>query len=159
MAPLQGELTLSFLTRLAARYHLTIRDLLAAVTDVGGLHNLTGMLYPDSEIHLNTQARTRVSVLCRVPPQVLERALPAWTREEPCGKYEAGPVGRLMRGEEAVTASARPAPPAPPPAPDAACPHAGIWRPRSGSAHATGTGSCTYPAPAACPYPSAGARR
>ncbi|MFB7112780.1 Helicase associated domain protein [Streptomyces sp. NPDC056291] len=104
VAPLQGELTLSFLTRLAARYHLTIRDLLAAVTDVGGLHNLTGMLYPDSEIHLNTQARTRVSVLCRVPPQVLERALPAWTREEPCGKYEAGPVGRLMRGEEAVAA-------------------------------------------------------
>lgn len=37
LAPLQGELTLSFLTRLAARYHLGIRDLLAAVTDVGGL--------------------------------------------------------------------------------------------------------------------------
>ncbi|MCD9593851.1 hypothetical protein GTZ78_22675 [Streptomyces sp. SID8361] len=37
VAPLPGELTLSFLTRLAARYHLTIRDLLAAVTDLGGL--------------------------------------------------------------------------------------------------------------------------
>ncbi|MCC4320483.1 TniQ family protein [Streptomyces malaysiensis] len=37
MAPLPGELTLSFLTRLAARYHLTIRDLLAVVTDLGGL--------------------------------------------------------------------------------------------------------------------------
>ncbi|GAA0690748.1 hypothetical protein GCM10009548_73200 [Streptomyces malaysiensis subsp. malaysiensis] len=37
VAPLQGELTLSFLTRLAARYHLGLRDLLAAVTDVGGL--------------------------------------------------------------------------------------------------------------------------
>ncbi|MFH8476206.1 Helicase associated domain protein [Streptomyces sp. NPDC018000] len=104
MAPLQGELTLSFLTRLAARYHLGIRYLLAAVTDVGGLQNLTGMLYPDSEIHLNAQARARVSVLCRVAPHVLERALPAWTREEPCGKYGAGPVGRLMRGEEAVAA-------------------------------------------------------
>ncbi|MFJ8113074.1 ANTAR domain-containing protein [Streptomyces sp. NPDC096132] len=104
MAPLQGELTLSFLTRLAARYQLTIRDLLAAVTDLGGLQNLTGMLYPDGEIHLNAQARARVHMLCRVPPQVLERALPAWTREEPCGKYGAGPVGRLMRGEEAVSA-------------------------------------------------------
>lgn len=102
VAPLRGELTLSFLTRLAARYHLTIRDLLAAVTDVGGLQNLTGMLYPDSEIHLNAQARARVATLCRVPPRVLKQALPAWTREEPCGKYGVGPVGRLMRGEEAV---------------------------------------------------------
>ncbi|MEU9438890.1 TniQ family protein [Streptomyces sp. NPDC048252] len=104
VAPLRGELTLSFRTRLAARYHLTIRDLLAAVTDVGGLQNLTGMLYPDSEIHLNAQARSRVATLCRVPPRLLERALPARRREEPCGKYGAGPVGRLMRGEEAVAA-------------------------------------------------------
>ncbi|WP_371652183.1 helicase associated domain-containing protein [Streptomyces mirabilis] len=102
IAPLSGELTLSFLTRIAARYHLGIRDVLAAVTDVGGQRNLTGMLYPDSEIHLNAQARARVAALCRVPPQVLERSLPAWTREEPCGRYGTGPVGRLMRGEEAV---------------------------------------------------------
>ncbi|MFJ9795906.1 Helicase associated domain protein [Streptomyces sp. NPDC101145] len=104
VAPLPGELTLSFLTRLAARYHLTIRDLLAAVTDVGGRQNVAGMLYLDSEIHLNAQARGRVATLCRVPPRVLEQALPAWRREEPCGKYGAGPVGRLMRGEEAVAA-------------------------------------------------------
>ncbi|THA65768.1 helicase [Streptomyces sp. A0642] len=104
IAPLNGELTLSFLTRIAARYHLGIRDVLAAVTDVGGLQNLTGMLYPDSEIHLNAQARARVSVLCRVPQHVLEQALPAWRREEPCGKYGGGPVGRLMRGEEVVAA-------------------------------------------------------
>ncbi|MGW2369716.1 Helicase associated domain protein [Streptomyces sp. NPDC001667] len=102
VSPLRGELTLSFLARLAARYHLGIRDLLAAVTDVGGLQNLTGTLYPDSEIHLNSPARARIAGLCRVPEQVLERALPAWAREEPCGKYGAGPVGRLMRGEEAV---------------------------------------------------------
>ncbi|MFF8526579.1 TniQ family protein [Streptomyces werraensis] len=104
VAPLPGELTLSFLTRLAARHHLTIRGLLAAVTDVGGQQNLTGVLYPDSEIHLNAQARVRVATLCRVPPRVLEQALPTWRREEPCGKYAAGPVGRLMRGEEAVAA-------------------------------------------------------
>ncbi|MET7853915.1 Helicase associated domain protein [Streptomyces avermitilis] len=104
VAPLQGELTLSFLTRLAACYHLGPRDLLAAVTETDGLQNLTGMLYPDSEIHLNAQARARIAALCRVAPQALERALPAWTREEPRGKYGAGPVGRLMRGEQAVAA-------------------------------------------------------
>lgn len=104
VAPLCGELTLSFLNRLAARYHLGLRDLLTAVTDVGGLQNLTGMLHPESEIHLNAQARARVSTLSRVPPRELERALPAWTREEPSGKYGDGPVGRLMRGEEAVAA-------------------------------------------------------
>ncbi|MFC9792722.1 Helicase associated domain protein [Streptomyces sp. NPDC127584] len=102
IAPLSGELTLSFLHRVAARYHLGIREVLAAVTDVGGLQNLTGMLYPDSEIHLNAQARERVAALCRVPQHVLEEALPAWRREEPCGKYGSGPVGRLMRGEEVV---------------------------------------------------------
>ncbi|MFD3880119.1 helicase associated domain-containing protein [Streptomyces microflavus] len=104
IAALNGELTLSFLTRIAARYHLGIRDVLAAITDVGGLQNLTGMLYPDSEIHLNAQARDRVAALCHVPQHVLEQALPAWTREEPCGKYGMGPVGRLMRGEEVVAA-------------------------------------------------------
>ncbi|MCI4145779.1 MULTISPECIES: Helicase associated domain protein [unclassified Streptomyces] len=102
IAPLNGELTLSFLHRIAARYHLGIREVLAAVTDVGGLQNLTGMLYPDSEIHLNAQARERVAALCRVPQCVLEGALPAWKREEPCGTYGSGPVGRLMRGEEVV---------------------------------------------------------
>ncbi|WP_329167884.1 helicase associated domain-containing protein [Streptomyces sp. NBC_01685] len=104
IAALNGELTLSFLTRIAARYHLGIRDVLAAATDVGGLQNLTGMLYPDSEIHLNAQARDRVAALCHVPQHVLEQALPAWTREEPSGKYGMGPVGRLMRGEEVVAA-------------------------------------------------------
>ncbi|MFF4234124.1 helicase associated domain-containing protein [Streptomyces sp. NPDC001820] len=102
--PLRGELTLSFVARIADRYHLSIRELLTAVTEVDGLQNLTGMVYPDSEIHLNAQARARVSVLAHVPLHVLERALPAWTREEPSGKYGAGPVGRLLRGEEAVEA-------------------------------------------------------
>ncbi|MER6474483.1 Helicase associated domain protein [Streptomyces collinus] len=102
VAPLRGELTLSFLNRLAARYHLGLRDLLAAVTETDGRQNVAGMLYPDSEIHLNAQARARVSTLSRVTPQVLERALPAWTREEPYGRYKGGPVGRLLRGEEAV---------------------------------------------------------
>lgn len=104
VAPLRGELTLSFLNRLAARYHLGLRDLLAAITETDGRQNVAGMLHPDSEIHLNAQARARVSALCRVPQHVLEQALPAWTREEPSGKYGSGPAGRLMRGEEAVAA-------------------------------------------------------
>ncbi|WP_438319370.1 TniQ family protein (plasmid) [Streptomyces sp. HUAS TT3] len=102
IAPLAGELTLSFLTRIAARYHLDVNDLLAAVTDAGGMKNLSGVLHPDSEIDLNVQARARVTALCRVPPQALERALPAWAREEPKGKYGPGPAGRLTRGEETV---------------------------------------------------------
>ncbi|MEZ7160008.1 helicase associated domain-containing protein, partial [Streptomyces sp. MAD19A] len=84
------------------RYHLGIREVLAAVTDVGGLQNLTGMLHPDSEIHLNAQARERVCALSRVPAAVLEGALPAWTRAEPHAHYPGGPAGRLTRGEEAV---------------------------------------------------------
>lgn len=102
VAPLRGELTLSFLTRLAARYHLGIRDLLAAVTETDGRQNVAGMLYPDSEIHLNAQARERVCTLSRVPVVVLERALPAWTHAEPHAHYPGGPAGRLTRGEEAV---------------------------------------------------------
>lgn len=91
VAPLQDELTLSFLARLAARYHLRLRDLLAAVTETDGRRNLTGVLNPDSEIHLNAQARARVAALCRVAPRALEQALPAWRREEPSGKCGNGP--------------------------------------------------------------------
>ncbi|MGK5450992.1 TniQ family protein, partial [Streptomyces radiopugnans] len=102
MAPLYGELTLSFLNRLAARYHLGLRDLLAAITETDGRQNVAGMLHPDSEIHLNAQARERVCALSHVPAAVLERALPAWTRAEPHAHYPGGPAGRLTRGEEAV---------------------------------------------------------
>lgn len=102
VAPLYGELTLSFLNRLAARYHLGLRDLLAAITETDGRQNVAGMLHPDSEIHLNAQARERVCALSHVPAAVLERALPAWTRAEPHAHYPGGPAGRLTRGEEAV---------------------------------------------------------
>jgi hypothetical protein len=102
VVPLHGEMTLSFLTRIAARYHQSARDLVAAVTEIDGMQNLTGSIHPDSEIHLNATARHRVSSLCHVPLLVLERALPAWSNEEPRGRYPAGPVGRLTRGEEAV---------------------------------------------------------
>lgn len=102
VAPLHGELTLSFLNRLAARYHLGLGDLLTAVTETDGRQNLAGMLHPDSEIHLNAQARERVCVLSSVGTAVLERALPTWTQAEPHARYRGGPAGRLTRGEEAV---------------------------------------------------------
>ncbi|MCZ1011861.1 hypothetical protein [Streptomyces lydicus] len=38
MAPLQGEMTLSFLGRIADRYGLTVRSLLSTVTEVAGAH-------------------------------------------------------------------------------------------------------------------------
>ncbi|QIP83283.1 hypothetical protein GLX30_03490 [Streptomyces sp. Tu 2975] len=63
----------AFLVRLAARYHLGLRDLLAAITETDGRRSVAGMLHPDSEIHLNAQARARVSVLCRVQAAVLRR--------------------------------------------------------------------------------------
>ncbi|MFH9821555.1 Helicase associated domain protein [Streptomyces sp. NPDC017249] len=102
VAPLRGELTLSFLHRLAARYHLGLWDLLAAITETDGRQNVAGVLHSDSEIHLNTEARERVCVLSRVPAAVLEGALPAWTRAESRAHYPGGPAGRLTRGEEAV---------------------------------------------------------
>ncbi|MEU0036123.1 Helicase associated domain protein [Streptomyces sp. NPDC006333] len=106
VAPLHGELTLSFLSRVAARYHLGIRELLSAVTETDSRQNISGMLYPDSEIYLNAPARARVRALCRLEEDTLTCALPAWAREEPCGrgKGRTGPTGRLTRGEQAVDA-------------------------------------------------------
>ncbi|MER8012373.1 Helicase associated domain protein [Streptomyces sp. NPDC094149] len=104
IAPVQAEMTLSFLSRVAARYHLHVKDLLAALTMTGHLTNLKGRLRPDGEVHLNAEARARVARLCRVEPTVLERALPAWTRQEPRGPVLRGAAGRLLHGEEAVAA-------------------------------------------------------
>ncbi|MFD5588953.1 Helicase associated domain protein [Streptomyces sp. NPDC127063] len=104
VAPLHTELTLSFLARVAARYHLRLRDLLIAVTDTGSRRNTASTLNPDSEILLNAPARARLATLCGTAPAVLERALPAWTREEPRGPYRLGAAGRLVHGEEAVAA-------------------------------------------------------
>jgi hypothetical protein len=42
VGPRQGEMTQSFLMRLAARYGMAFRDLLASVVDVGGLPNVVG---------------------------------------------------------------------------------------------------------------------
>ncbi|WP_430480454.1 Helicase associated domain protein [Streptomyces sp. P11-1] len=104
VAPLQGEMTLSFLRRIADRYGLTVRSLLSAVTEVADQQDVVGVLQGDSEVFLNAAARDRVAALCRVPQVGLPRALPAWMREEPLGASKERPAARLHNGVETVAA-------------------------------------------------------
>ncbi|MBJ7005731.1 TniQ family protein [Streptomyces griseofuscus] len=104
VSPLQGEMTLSFLGRIADRYGLTVRSLLSSVTEVAGQQGVVGALRGDSEVFLNAAARDRVAALCRVPQVGLHRALPAWTREEPRGPSKQRPAARLHNGVETVAA-------------------------------------------------------
>jgi hypothetical protein len=103
VAPLQGEMTLSFLGRIADRYGLTVRNLLSTVTEAGQ-QDVVGALQGDSEVFLNAAARDRVAALCRVPQVSLHRALPAWTRKEPLGPSKERPAARLHNGVETVAA-------------------------------------------------------
>ncbi len=104
VAPLQGEMTLSFLGRIADGYGLTVRSLLSSVTEVAGQQDVVGVLHGDSEVFLNAAARDRVAALCRVPQVGLRRALPAWMREEPLGPSKERPAARLRNGVETVAA-------------------------------------------------------
>lgn len=104
VAPLRGEMTLSFLGRVAARYGLAVRSLLSAVTEVVGQQNVVGVLKADSEVFLNAAARERVAGLCRVRQEDLRRALPAWEQEEPQGRCGEGPTAWLHAGVETVAA-------------------------------------------------------
>ncbi|MCH0573069.1 Helicase associated domain protein [Streptomyces sp. MUM 136J] len=102
VGPLQGEMTQSFLIRLAARYGIAFRDLLAAIVDVGGLPNVMGRARPDSEVYLNQEARDRAAQLCRVPQDHLLRALPAWAQEEPRRRFASGPAAQFHHTAEKV---------------------------------------------------------
>ncbi|MFF9336161.1 TniQ family protein [Streptomyces albogriseolus] len=71
--PLPRESTASYLTRLAAAYHLSPAQLL------DGLHiTATGTSTgpPATEIHLSNEATRRLSHFTRIPPAHLARALP-----------------------------------------------------------------------------------
>ncbi|WP_328773916.1 TniQ family protein [Streptomyces sp. NBC_00286] len=71
--PLPREATASYLTRLAAAYHLSAAHLL------DGLHiTATGTPTgpPATDIHLSTEAARRLSAFTRIPPAHLARALP-----------------------------------------------------------------------------------
>ncbi|MEV7499023.1 TniQ family protein, partial [Micrococcus luteus] len=102
VAPLQGEMMLSFLGRIADRYGLAVQNLLSSVTDVDGQQSVAGALRDDSEVFLNAAARDRVPALCHVPQADLRRALPAWMREEPLRLSKERPTARLHNGVETV---------------------------------------------------------
>ncbi|MFI5877656.1 hypothetical protein ACIBAH_35620 [Streptomyces sp. NPDC051445] len=96
LAPLRGETNLSYLDRLADRYRLGVRDLIPALLQVGG--GLFKGYRTDGEVYLNAEGRARVSVFCRVPEEILQRALPAWTAQEPLSPDGAGAAGRFRFG-------------------------------------------------------------
>jgi hypothetical protein len=102
VAPVQGEMTQSFLGRLAARYGMEIKELLPAVADAGGRSNVMGRVRPDSEVYLNEEARDRIAVLCRVAPCLLHKALPAWAQEEPRRRFATGPAAQFHHTPEMV---------------------------------------------------------
>lgn len=96
LAPLQGETNLSYLDRLADRYRLGVRDLIPSLLQVGG--GLFKGYRTDGEVYLNAEARARISAFCRVPEEILQRALPAWTAQEPLSPDGAGAAGRFRFG-------------------------------------------------------------
>ncbi len=63
VTPLQGEMTLSFLGRIADRYGLTVRSLLWSVTEVAGQQGVVRALQGDSEVFLNAAARDRGTLI------------------------------------------------------------------------------------------------
>ncbi|MDW4910702.1 Helicase associated domain protein [Streptomyces sp. ADMS] len=96
LAPLQDETNLSYLDRLADRYRLGVRDLIPALLQVGG--GLFKGYRTDGEMYLNAEARARVSAFSRVPEEILQRALPAWSAQEPVSPDGAGAAGRFRFG-------------------------------------------------------------
>ncbi|MDH2393848.1 helicase associated domain-containing protein [Streptomyces sp. HNM0663] len=96
LAPLQGETNLSYLDRLADRYRLGVRDLIPALLQTGG--GLFKGYRTDGEVYLNAEARARISTFSRVPEEILQRALPAWTAQEPVSPEGAGAAGRFRFG-------------------------------------------------------------
>ncbi|MER6573302.1 DNA-binding protein [Streptomyces sp. NPDC001093] len=81
--PLAGETTASLIHRIAARYGLELRDVLHLWTcrnsparhDGGGVR-------ADAELVLNSAGRQVLAELCRAAPEVLARALPAFSVDD-----------------------------------------------------------------------------
>ncbi|MFD5378311.1 Helicase associated domain protein, partial [Streptomyces griseoincarnatus] len=91
MRPLPRETTLSFVERLASRFGVSAADVIAEFFAFGNRKSMDS-LKPDGEVYFNADARARFATLSRVPPEHLRRALPAWTRFEPEGRYDTGPA-------------------------------------------------------------------
>ncbi|WP_309050447.1 helicase associated domain-containing protein [Streptomyces sp.] len=91
VAPLNGETTLSFMSRAASRYKLTAKELIGALVDVGRRPNLF-TVRPDGEVVFNAEARAVVAAFCRMPEEHLHRALPAWDRDGPSSRLGNRPA-------------------------------------------------------------------
>lgn len=89
--PLPRETTLSFVERLASRFGVSAADVIAEFFAIGNRKPMYS-LKADGEVYFNADARARFAALSRVPPEHLRRALPAWTRFEPVGRYDTGPA-------------------------------------------------------------------
>ncbi|MFF9542711.1 helicase associated domain-containing protein [Streptomyces albidoflavus] len=96
LAPLKGETNLSYLDRLADRYRLGVRDLIPALLQTG--RGLFKGYRTDGEVYLNAEARARISAFSRVPEEILQRALPAWTAHEPVSPDGVGAAGQFRFG-------------------------------------------------------------
>ncbi|MET7903914.1 helicase associated domain-containing protein [Streptomyces sp. NPDC005355] len=91
LRPLARETTLSFVERLSGRFRVSAADLIAEFFAYGNRKPMSE-LRADGEVYFNADARARFAALSRVPSEHLDRALPAWTRLEPAGRYDTGPA-------------------------------------------------------------------
>ncbi|MFJ7201121.1 MULTISPECIES: helicase associated domain-containing protein [unclassified Streptomyces] len=97
MAPLSGETTLSFLSRLSGGYRVGVKDLIAAL--VGGESALRsrGNARPDGEVYLIAEVCSGLAQFCQIPEAHLEWALPAW-RQRPQAAGEGAPIAQFRFG-------------------------------------------------------------
>lgn len=96
--PLAGELTASLINRVADRYGLPAAGVLRLWTCRNSpTRHDGGRVRADAEVVLNEAGRRVLAELCGVEPQVLARALPAFTVEEP----------KISSGREAAVAQVR----------------------------------------------------
>ncbi|MEU6370336.1 hypothetical protein ABZ876_32605 [Streptomyces sp. NPDC046931] len=87
--PLAGELTVSLINRVAARYGLTAAGVLRLWTCRNSpTRHDGGSVRADAEVVLNEAGRGVLAELCGVEPAVPARALPAFTVDDP--KISAG---------------------------------------------------------------------
>lgn len=98
VAPLNGEVTLSFVGRVVSRYRLTAKELIGALIDVRRRPNLY-TVRPDSEVLFNTEARAVLAAFCRMPEDHLRRALPTWDTDLPAGKPGNGPAAWIRTAD------------------------------------------------------------
>lgn len=98
VAPLSGEVTLSFVGRVASRYRLTAKELVGALIDAKRRPNLY-TVRPDSEVIFNTEARAVLAAFCRVPEEHLRHALPTWDTDLPTGKPGSGPAAWIRTAD------------------------------------------------------------